>query len=322
MAHIDELRLMTRVARMYYQMGLRQAEIAERLSLSQSTISRLLKRAEREQIVRITVSVPNGVYTELEEALVTRYALRDAIVADCTNWEDEEEVKRSLGHAAAYYVESTLRRGECIGVSSWSTTLLAMADAMNPIPRAKGARIVQILGGASESPARAQAVYLVNRLATLTGGEAIFLPVPVIVGSQEARDILLQDPYVRSVIRLFDEVTIAFVGIGSLQPSPLLATSGNAFTPEEQALLARQGAVGDVLQRFFDTWGRPVETPLDRRVIGMSLEQLKKVRRSVGIAGGRRKRKAILGAVRGGLINVLVTDRLTAEWLLEQNGEG
>ena len=76
MAHIDELRLMTRVARMYYQMGLRQAEIAERLSLSQSTISRLLKRAEREQIVRITVSVPNGVYTELEEALILQELIR------------------------------------------------------------------------------------------------------------------------------------------------------------------------------------------------------------------------------------------------------
>jgi DNA-binding transcriptional regulator LsrR (DeoR family) len=317
MARIDELRLMTRVARMYYEQGMRQTEIAEQLALSQSTISRLLKRAEQEKIVRVTVSVPDGVYPELEEVLISQYGLRHAVVADCVSCDDEEEILHNVGAAAAYYLETTIENGECIGISSWSATLLAMVDAMHQIPRAMGARVVQILGGASESPAKTHAVYLASQLGTLVRGEVTFLTAPGIVGSKEARGILLNDSYVHGAIELFDEVTLALVGIGVVEPSPLLASSGNIFSPEEQAMLREHGAVGDVLIHFFDSQGQPVNTPLDNRVIGMSLEQLKRVRRSVGVAGGKRKHEAIHGALKGGLVNTLITDRFTAERLVQ-----
>ncbi|UCD53042.1 MAG: hypothetical protein JSW27_10455, partial [Phycisphaerales bacterium] len=256
--------------------------------------------------------------TDLEEALVATFGLRDAVVADCVRDDEDESIQRDVGGAAAYYVETIIENGECIGISSWSATLLATVDAMHQIPRAIGARIVQILGGASESPAKTHAVYLANQLATLVRGEVTYLTAPAIVGSKEARDILLKDPYVRGGIELFDKVTLALVGIGAVEPSPLLASSGNIFSPEEQAVLRECGAVGDVLVRFFDRHGRSVNTPLDDRVIGMSLEQLKRVRRSVGVAGGKRKHEAIRGALEGGLINVLITDRFTAERLIQE----
>ena len=302
---------------MYYEQGMRQTEIAEQLDLSQSTISRLLKRAEQEKIVRVTVSVPDGVYPELEEVLISQYGLRHAVVADCVSCDDEEEILRNVGAAAAYYLETTVENGECIGISSWSATLLAMVDAMHQIPRAMGARVVQILGGASESPAKTHAVYLASQLATLVRGEVTFLTAPGIVGSKEARDILLNDSYVRGAMELFDKATLALVGIGVVEPSPLLASSGNIFSPEEQAMLREHGAVGDVLIHFFDSQGQPVNTPLDNRVIGMSLEQLKRVRRSVGVAGGKRKHEAIRGVLKGGGINTLITDRFTAERLVQ-----
>jgi DNA-binding transcriptional regulator LsrR (DeoR family) len=315
---IDELRLMTRVARMYHEQGMRQTEIAEQLALSQSTISRLLKRAEQERIVRVTVSVPDGVYPELEDMLISQYGLRHAVVADCVRCDDEVEILRNVGAAAAYYLETTIENGECIGISSWSATLLAMVDAMHQIPRAMGARVVQILGGASESPAKTHAVHLASQLAALVRGEVTYLTAPGIVGSREARDILLNDSYVRGTMELFDRVTLALVGIGAVEPSPLLASSGNIFSPQEQAMLHEHGAVGDVLVHFFDSQGRPVNTPLDDRVIGMSLEQLKRVRRSVGVAGGKRKHEAIRGALESSLINVLITDRFTAERLAQE----
>jgi DNA-binding transcriptional regulator LsrR (DeoR family) len=317
MTRIDELRLMTRVARMYYEHGLRQSEIAERLFLSQPTISRLLRRAQKEGVTRITVSVPNGVYADLEETLISKYDLQDAVVADCVRCDDEEEIMRNIGTAAARYLESTLGDEECVGISSWSATLLAMVDAMHQVTRARGVRVVQILGGASESPARTHAVYLANQLAALTRGEVTFLPAPGILGSHQAREILLNDPSVHEVIKVFDNVSLALVGIGTVEPSPLLASSGNIFSYEELTLLREHGAVGDVLVRFFDSQGRPVSTSLNNRVIGMSLDQLKRVRRSVGLAGGKRKHKAIRGALLGGLVNVLITDRFTAEQLVQ-----
>ena len=315
MARIDELRLMTQVALLYHERGLRQSEIASTLHLSQSTVSRLLKRAEQEQIVRVTVSVPEGVYPELEQALVSQYDLEHAVVVDCIDCEGEE-IQRNLGAAAAFYLETTIEQRECIGLSSWSATLLAMVHAMHKIPRAIGARVVQILGGASESPAKTHAVYLASQLTSLVRGEVTYLTAPAIVGSQQARDILLQDAYVRGAIELFDQVTLALVGIGAIEPSPMLASSGNVFTPQEQAMLRESGAVGDILAHFYDRQGQPVHTSLDERVIGMSLEQLKRVKRSVGVAGGKRKHEAIRSALLGGLVNVLITDRFTAQALI------
>lgn len=319
MTRLEELRLMAKVAHLYYTQGLNQTEIARHLDLSQATISRLLKRAVDEQIVRITVSMPSGVYADLEEALCSHYALREAIIVDSLAPSDEPEIQRSLGAAAAFYVESTLKHGEVIGISSWSGTLLAMVDAMHPVSRPLHAQVVQILGGIGQPDAEVHATRLTDRLAKLINGTAKFLPAPGIVGSLSARDILLSDPYVSATVALFSQVTLALVGIGSVTPSPLLARSGNIFSVDELDLLRQGGAVGDICLRFFDGRGQPVITPLNERVIGFPLEQFHHTARRVGIAGGSRKHAAIRGALEGRWINVLITDRFTAEYLLQES---
>jgi len=317
MAHIDELRLMTKVARLYYDQELNQPEIAAQLDLSQATVSRLLKRAREEGIVRVTVNVPYGAYPLLEEQLQQRYGLKEAVVVDSV--ETEDQLLRDIGSAAAYYLETTLRAGDVIGISSWSATLLAMVDALHPPPRLSNVRVLQILGGLGNPLAKVYASRLIDRFASLVRGEAVLLPAPGIVSSPDAVPILLKDTYVRSAMELFEQVTIALVGIGTVEPSGLLASSGNIYSPEELDMLRQAGAVGDICLRFFDQTGKPVDNPLNDRVIGMNLEQLRHVKRAVGIAGGKRKLAAIRGALQGRWINVLITDRSTAEHLL-QNG--
>jgi len=318
MAQVDELRLIVRVARMYYDWEMKQAAIAKQLGLSQPTVSRLLQQAKSEGIIRISVNVPQGVYTDLEEQLVKHYRLRDAIVVDCSSESDERFIERQIGAAAAYYLESALRPNEVVGISSWSSTLLALVDAMHPAPRKGDVSVVQILGGVGSPSAEVHAGRLTSRLADLLGGMAIFLPAPGIVGSAAAMEAITADHFVRDAMSLFDQVTTALVGIGALEPSKLLSDSGNRFSMEELEELRAQGAVGDVLLRFFNVHGTPVNTPLNRRVISMQLEQLRRVDRSIGVAGGERKYHAILGALRGGWVNVLVTDHLTARRLISE----
>jgi DNA-binding transcriptional regulator LsrR (DeoR family) len=154
-------------------------------------------------------------------------------------------------------------------------------------------------------------------LAALVNGSAAFLPAPGIVGSENARQIFLDDQYVARVLTTFNDVTLALVGIGTVEPSGLLASSGNIFSDEELDILRGAGAVGDICLRFFNAQGQPVQTPLNNRVIGMDLNQLQQARRAVGIAGGTRKQEAVKAALVGGLINVLITDRCTASWLVE-----
>ena len=314
MARIDELRLMTKVARMYYDQGLRQTQIMERLNVSQSTVSRLLKRAGKAGIVRITISVPSGTHPQLEEALQDEYGVKEAIVVDCAD--DDDQIVRDLGAAAAYYVETTLKPTDVVGLSSWSAALLAMVDAMQPTRRTDGVRVVQILGGVGNPGAEVHATHLTRRFANLVGGTATLLPAPGVVGSAEARDVLLGDRFVNEAMRLIDDVSLAFVGIGAIEPSRMLASSGNVFGRVEMESLRRQGAVGDICVRFFDKLGVPLVTPLNDRVISMDLNQLRRVARVVGVAGGRRKTEAIRGALMGRWINVLITDRHTAQRLL------
>lgn len=315
MARNDELRLIAKVARLYYERKARQADIAAQLDLSQATVSRLLKRAEEEQIVRITVNVPHGAFTELEEELQAAYGLKEVIVVE--TGEDEDQIMRDIGAAAAYYVESTLKSGEVIGISSWSSSLLAMVDAMHPLPRSTTAQVVQILGGVGNPAAEGHAAHLTRRMAALTRGTATFLPAPGITGSAEMTRLYLEDPYVGRALACFEQVTLALVGIGTVEPSKLLASSGNIFSAEELDLLRRRGTAGDICLRFFNEDGEPVLTSLNDRVIGMGLEQLRKVARSVAIAGGMRKLQAIQGALAGRWVNVLVTDSRTAAALVD-----
>lgn len=316
MARIDELRLMTKVARMYYTMRLRQTQIANQLDISQATISRLLKRAQDEQIVRINVNMPAGTYADIESELEQSYGLKEVIAVDSID--NEEQIMRDLGAAAAFYLEETLQPGEVIGLSSWSKTLMAMVDAMNPMDREGGAEVVQILGGMGNPSVETHAVHLVRRLAVLVQGKASFLPAPGVVASANIKQLYMSDPYVMEVLGKFPKVSLGLIGIGSVEPSDMLASSGNVFSAEELEDLRQRGAVGDVCMRFFDAEGQAIETPYNERVIGMELSQLSRLRRCLAVAGGRRKVAAIRGAILGKYINVLITDALTARELVRE----
>lgn len=314
MSRLNELRLMAKVARMYYVQGIRQQGITERLQIHQSTVSRMLKRARQANLVRISVISPPGIFADIEDQLTAQFALQDAVVVDCP--QEEEPMVRDLGAATAYFLETSVKPGTTIGISSWSRSLFAMVDALHPGDYCRGGKVVQILGGIGNVGAQYHAMHLAQRLAGLIGASAVLLQAPAVVGSAEARRILARDASVREASALFDHLDLALVGIGSMEPSRLLASSGNVFSAEERADLSRQGAVGDICFRFFDAQGQPIKSPLMQRVIGIEPGPLKKVSRVVGVAGGHRKVQAILAALRGGWIDVLITDRRTAESLL------
>ena len=314
MTSVERLRLMTKVARLYYEQGLRQPEIAEQLSLSQAMVSRLLTGAQKEGIVRTTVTPPAGVYPEIEDELERRYELKDAVVADCVI-ETPDQILRDIGSAAATYLETTLGSDEVVGISSWSETLLRMVASMQPPRRPAGSHVVQILGGIGNPTAEAHAIRLTTQLASLLKAEPHFLPAPGVTASAAATAHYLAEPPVAETSTYFDGLTLALVGIGALRPSRLLGESGNVFSERELDELDRLGAVGDICLRFFDESGTPVDSGFGERVIGLSLEQLRRVPRAVAVAGGAEKFEAIRGALEGRLVNVLITDRFTAERL-------
>lgn len=315
MSRADDLRLITRIAHMYYVEERKQTEIAEALRLPQARISRLLKRAIDENIVRITITPPPGVFADLEAQMRGRYGLDQVIIAESVS-DEEDAIIAAIGAAAAHFFETTVAEGEVIGLSSWSASLLGMVDTIAPVKRVHASKIVQLLGGVGSPAAQSHAQHMITRMARLTGAKAQFLPAPGIAGSPESRSVLLADPFVAETLSCFPQLTMVLVGIGAMTPSKMLANSGNAFTPHELDELAAHGAVGDISLRFFDAGGTPVVTPFDDRVIGISLEEVKAAKRVVAVAGGARKIAAIHAALTGGYVDVLVTDYLTAERLM------
>jgi DNA-binding transcriptional regulator LsrR (DeoR family) len=187
---------------------------------------------------------------------------------------------------------------------------------MRPLPKLSGVRVVQTLGGVGNPTARIHANRLTHHFAELVNGEAVTLPSPGIAGSAESAQVLRADPFVAATMDLFQDLSIALIGIGALRPSRLLASSGNVFSIDELEQLSHQGAVGDICLRFFDEAGNAVSGQLDERVIGITLHELKAVGRCIAVAGGARKVSAIRAALRGGWVNTLVTDRATAEGLM------
>ncbi|HEY3436241.1 MAG TPA: sugar-binding transcriptional regulator [Actinotalea sp.] len=310
----EQVRLMAKVARMYHERGMRQSEIAAELHVSQPRVSRLLKRAVETGVVRTTVNLPTGVHTDLEDELEALYGISEAVIVDAG---DEEEPLRALGGAAAVYLETTMIGGDDVGISSWSASLIAAVDALRPWSNPVVSQVVQLVGGVGESRVQLDATRLLTSFAQATGGAPIFLPAPGLLGSPEARDSLMADPAVEQVTSRWPRLTVALVGIGTLEPSPLLRQSGNSIAVADQEALRTAGAVGDVCLRFFDEQGDLVPTELDKRVIGITPDMLRTIPRRIAVAGGLRKVAAIRGAMRGRWINVLITDARTARALVE-----
>jgi DNA-binding transcriptional regulator LsrR (DeoR family) len=142
---------------------------------------------------------------------------------------------------------------------------------------------------------------------------------PGLLPDAALRDSILETEGMREVAEHWRELTMAVVGIGSIEPSDVLADSGNAFSPDERAPLLADGAVGDICHRIFRLDGTAVRGPLDERVVAISEADLRRIPRRVGVAGGGRKVAAIRGALAGGWVNALVTDTRTAEALLAED---
>jgi DNA-binding transcriptional regulator LsrR (DeoR family) len=311
----ENARLMTKVARLYHEQGLSQPNISSRLHISQSRVSRLLSKATEVGIVRTTVVNTAGVYSELEDLLEKKYAVSEIVIVDTA--EGEEQLLKGLGSAAAHYLESTLTGGDRIGISSWSASLLSTVEAMRPKVSKVADEVVQVIGGVGESNAQAFAVRLVGRLSEVTGARVSYLPAPGLVNTPEAARALFANQNIADVLKSVNDLTLLLVGIGSIEPSKLLKESGNSLSEKERKELAKLGAVGDVCMRYFDENGKGLKTNLDKRIIGIQADQLKKIPRRVAVAGGTRKFKAIKAALEGGWVNVLITDYKSAKKLAE-----
>lgn len=313
-----DFRLMSKISSMYYNQDFNQQEIADRLHLSRPKVSRLLKQAREQGIVQISVISTGGNFVELESALEEEFGLKEVLLIESDDQMSGQIVKRQIGAAAAAYLHRTVEEGDLIGVT-WGTTLQAMVDAMQPKP-VDNLHVVQALGGVGPPEAKAHAADISRRLSQLLDARLTLLPAPGITGSVQAREVLLADRQVKGALDLFSGINTLYVGLGALDTNPVLTKGRTEVTSELYKELMESGAVGDIALRFFDSEGREVDTQLKELIIGVSPEQMMNIDTVVGIAGGVEKVDVVRGALMGKNIDVLISDSLTAEKVLESSG--
>lgn len=309
---MDDQGLMVRVAELYYLRDLTQQEIADRLGCSRPTVSRLLHRSRAAGVVRIDVISPDGPFHHLARDLERVFHLREALVVPSSS-ESIITTQQAIGRAAAGYLERFLKGEERIGIS-WGTTLAAVVDHVRA--RRLGAMVVPLVGGLGQVTPDIHANELARRLAVAYRGRVQLLHAPAVVADQSVRDALLSDRRTRRVLDLARTVEVALVGIGALVRSSTLIQSGY-FTADDLTTLRRRGAVGDICTRAFTAEGTPADRRLEGRIIAVDLASLRRVPVVIGVAGGAEKASAILGALRGGLVKVLVTDEAAARTVLD-----
>lgn len=295
----DELVQIGYVADRFYRAGRSQIELADELGISRFKVSRLLDKARELGIVRIEITLPDAIDGALSNDLRQMFGLKRAIVVR-TPSQEPAALRDAIGGVTAKLLPEVVRDGEVIGVAS-GRTLLAATKYLTPLPHAD---VVTLCG--ISNPSAEFSSQVIRRLADATHGTAWPIFAPFILPDPRTATSLRSEPRIKAAFDLFGLVKTALVAVGSWLPADSqffdLAASYGLTTD-----LLAQGAIGEVCSTVFTADGTIVPG-IEDLTLSINTDQLRAIPEVIGVAGGPHKTQAVLGAVRAGLINSLVTD--------------
>jgi lsr operon transcriptional repressor len=307
--------LLLRVAWFYYKDELTQDEIARRLSVSRASVGRMLDRARKVGLVSINLNADHLDAFEVSSELRRTFDLTEALVVPDHVREpaDHHLLNARLGLGGAQFMSTHLRPGGSLGVGWGETVSRVIAStnfgAVGPV------HMVTLTGGVDG--------YLQTILSSKGEGSAepeattaTIIPTPIVASTPKLAAALKAEPAIQQVLTQACGVDQAIVGVGTPAADATIVQMGYLAADDVRQLRDR-GVVGDILGQFFDSDGQVVSLPIHDRRIGIELSELASIPKVVGVAGGLHKAEAILGALRGGFLDVLVTNELVALRLLE-----
>jgi len=310
--------LLAEVAQLYYVRNLTQQHIAERIGVSRSKVSRLLREARARGIVEIRIHSPLTLAADLQDAIKTRLGLRECLVlaapqAGIDGSEGPEMIGR-LSALGARYLQENIADGSVVGVS-WSSTVYHVVSARY-LQEKSNVTAVQLMGSLGGSIPELDGVSITARLADALGARAHYLHAPMLVADAAVRNGLLRDPHIRKTLEIARSTDTMVVSVGAID-----RTSGQYRTgyldDSDLHYVREQGAVGDICGSYFSYDGSPVRLRMNERTIAIGFEDIKGIPNRIGISGGMHKVRPNIGAARAGLLNVLITDDDTAREMLD-----
>ncbi|AEF25977.1 sugar-binding transcriptional regulator [Streptococcus parauberis] len=312
---MSEDKLLVRIAEMYYQENKTQSQISRELGIHRTTISRLLKQSRDEGIVRIAIKYDKAGTYSIEQQLEANFGLFKAIVIPTATDMTKKQKNLALAEGLSIYLKELLHDKMTIGFS-WGETMSAVSEKI-PSLKLKDIICVPMIGGPS---GRLISDYHVNTIAydaaKKLNGKALMIDSPAILETSSLKEELMKSDFNQEFLSYWDNLDIAIMGVGS----PILMNNQtwlDFYGKDIVEKIKENGMVGDVVSRFFNSTGDHIESELDDRIIGISLDKLRKCPYRIGIAESKSKVAALIGALRGRYINILVTTEDTAKDMLK-----
>jgi deoxyribonucleoside regulator len=305
--------LLAEIAEQYFIEGKTQAQIARGIGVDRSMVSRWLTEARKVGIVDIRVNWPVVVDNQLEEKLIDTFDLRGAsVVVEQANRPDG--LLGNMGKACSWLLKNHLKEGTTIGIGLGSAIREVIDELDGRVKPISG--VVQLVGSLGSHNRTLDGHDLVLRTAEKVGGETFFLNAPFILENSELAEALRRNRSIKETLEKAGDCDLALVGIGNIEHEKEIYLEAGYMQPRDLEYLASEDVVGEVCGLHFTLHGEIVAEEYEKRLITVDKETLLEIPERIGVAGGLAKIEAILGALRGKLVNILVTDYLVAEELL------
>lgn len=309
---VDDWRLIYKVCSLYYEDDMRQQEVSDYLGISRATVSRMLQKGKESGIVRVEVINPvQFSYNKLEKALERKYGLKEVIVVESSALDTKTESVSRMYERAALYLSQFFKDGDWIGVTM-GHTLHNIVKTNRAFEKDKKLMFVPIVGGIGQSTidkVDVQSNRIAQEFSRKFGGTYTQFLSPAVFSEQKAMEYFLKEKSISYIFDDFQKLDTLIMGIGIPQRVESTLVRAGYITGENLEKFARDGMAGDIALHFFDEDGATEKfRAFNDRVAGMPLEMMKKVRNRIGIAGGENRAEAIRGAIKGGFINMLITN--------------
>lgn len=297
---------------LYHYDNVTQEALSRRFSMSRAKIGRLLKRARADGLVEIRVNQPASVGAELEREFIHRFGIDRLLVS--IDHRDPDAQRGAVAALVASHLERVLSDGAIVAVGM-GRNVSAVADVLVSRPR-NGVTFVCAIGGSLRAGEHMNPDHICRRLAARFGGESETLYAPALVTKAELRAELYRNDTVKLTLDRARRANIALIGVGDLSEDSNMVRMG-WFSPSEIAEARLAGTIGDTMgYDFIDIHGRPADTGMQGRVIGLSRDDLERIPDVIAIASENTKAPAILGALRTRAINTLATSLTNARTIL------
>lgn len=297
---------------LYYIAGNTQDEIAAKLGVSRQSAQRMVSLAVSEGLVKVRLDHPIANCLDLASRLKQQFGLRFAEVVPT----DPGSSSTTLGVAQAGAEEMArwLKSAEPVVMAiGTGRTLKAAIEQLSPMdcPQHK---VVSLAGNIA--PDGSAAFYnVIFNIAEVIHARSFPMPLPVITTSPEERALLHAQPMIRSALDLAARADVTFIGIGDLGDDAPLYLDGFVSQAELKAL-QKAGGAGEILGWAYDSEGRRLEGLTNARVASSPIPSGDNAL-VIALAKGAKKQPAIAAAIKGRLVNGLITDEATAEALLK-----